>query len=449
MIKRDIQKNIKDWLSFGKDALLITGARQIGKTYLIRETLKDSKLPFIEFNFIENPSLVDLFKDAHSAEDILMRISLFSNNNLIKGETIIFFDEIQEVKDIVTSIKFLVDEGSYRYILSGSLLGIELNDIRSIPVGYMSILDMYPLTIKEFIKALAINDNVISKLEDSFQNLKPVDEFIHSKMIDIFYLYLIIGGMPEAIDTYIKTNDLSKVSIIHEKIKRLYRADFTKYETTNKLKLKEIYDSMAGQLNAENKRFKFNTIKKEISYDKLENSFLWLKDVGVALPVYNISEPVKPLIINEKRSLFKLFFSDVGLLTSYDSNMTKMAILNKDRSINNGALFENMIAQELKAKEFDVYYYSNKKYGELDFVIEIDDNVLPIEVKSGKGYKRHSAINNILNLDNYKINKAYIFSSENISVEKNKIYLPIYMIMFLKNSALANSVYKLDLDALK
>ena len=392
MIDREMKTTINNWILQGKEAFLLTGARQIGKTYLIRECLKESKYDYVELNFIERPELVELFENATNAQDLLMRLSLITDKQLNKGKTIIFFDEIQEFKDIVTRIKFLVEEGSYRYIMSGSLLGVELNDLRSAPVGYLRIEDMYPLTVKEFMKAVGIKENILEMLEECYKKQQPVDEFVHKKMLDVFYLYLIVGGMPEAVAVYTETNDLARVAAVHQKIMRLYKADFTKYETTYKLKLREIYDSMPGQLDSKNKRFKINTLGKGLNYDRVANDFLWLKDAGVAIPVYNINEPKLPLIISENRNLFKLFFSDVGILTNQYSDQVKIAILNKEKSINNGALFENVVAQELLANGFNLYYFNNKKQGELDFVIELDGKVTPLEIKSGKDYKKQIAL---------------------------------------------------------
>lgn len=448
MIERAIKSYIEDWISNGRDAFLLTGARQIGKTYLIRECLENSGLPYVELNFIEQPELVSLFSGARDTKELLARLSLVTDKMLESGKTIIFLDEIQEYKDIVTRIKFLVEEGSFKYILSGSLLGVELNDIRSAPVGYMQVHDMYPLDFKEFAKAVGIGDNIINILRDNFINKSPVDDFIHSKLMDVFYLYLIVGGMPEAVDIYLKTNDLARVSQVHEKITRLYKRDFSKYENKYKLKLQEIYDAMPGQLSQKNKRFQLNSIGHGVSYDRVANDFLWLKDAGVAIPVYNISEPKLPLVISENRNLFKLFFSDVGLLTSCYSNQVKLAILNKDKSINNGAVFENVIAQELLAKGHKEYYYNSKKYGELDFVIELDGKIVPLEIKSGKDYKRHSALNNVLSVENYDISEAYILSEGNVEVVGKRIYMPIYMIMFMENAKLDNTIYKLDLRGL-
>ena len=444
MIRRDAEKQINDWIDNGKDALLITGARQIGKTYLIRNCLKEKNIPYIELNFIENSEYIELFSKSFSSKDIIMRLSLIGGEKLIPGKTVIFLDEVQECKELITAIKFLVEDGSFKYILSGSLLGIELSDLKSAPVGYMSIFDMYPLSFKEFIKALGVSNEIIDILKQSYKNRTEVDTFIHNKLIDLFNLYLIVGGMPEAVSIYIETNNLEKVSKIHEKIIRLYKQDFSKYEVNNKLKLKEIYDAMPSQLDQKNKRFRLNILGDKMNYDRAENSFIWLKDAGVAIPVYNLNEPKLPFILNENRSLFKLFFSDVGLLTSQYSLQTKMAILNKEQSINNGSLFENAVAQELLSKGFKLYYFNSKKQGELDFLIELDGEVLPIEVKSGKDYKKHSALNNVMNDLNYDIPEAYILNQNNIEIKDKLIYLPIYMLMFIENDEIKNPIYKLD-----
>lgn len=445
MIYRKAESEIKDWIQNEKKALLVTGARQIGKTYLIRECIKSSGLPYVEFNFVEQPELIPLFETSSSTQELLLRMSVVSGKSFEAGKTIFFFDEVQECKEIVTRIKFLVDEGSYRYIMSGSLLGVELNDLRSAPVGYMRILDMYPLDFGEFINAVGVQESTVALLKDCFENRTVVDTIVHEKMLNIFYLYLIIGGMPEAVDVYLKTNDLNHVARIHDDIIRLYKKDFSKYEKEHKLKLQEIYDAMAGQLNSKSKRFHLNTLGTGMNYDRVVNDFLWLKDAGVALPVYNIHEPKLPLKMSENRSLFKLFFSDVGLLTSQYSNDTKIKILTKDSGINNGALFENAVAQELISKSMNVYYFSSKKQGEIDLVIERNGVVCPIEVKSGKDYKRHSALENILSEKNYDIQEAFVFSNANVETVGKRIYMPVYMCMFLEDIPLKDSVYKLDL----
>ena len=254
--------------------------------------------------------------------------------------------------------------------------------------------------------------------------------------------------MPRAVQVYMDTNDLNQVAEIHEMIVRLYKQDFTKYEERDKLKLREIYDAMAGELDSKNKRFRINALGTGMSYDRVENAFLWLKEAGVALPVYNLKEPKLPFAISVNRSLFKLFYSDVGLLTSRYSPSVKLQVLEKNRSINNGALFENFAAQELAAHGEELYYFNSKKQGELDFVIELDGKVCPIEIKSGKDYKRHCALENVLGDANYEIGKAFIFSDQNTQRDGRKCYLPIYLLMFVEETKLSDAVYKIDLRGL-
>lgn len=254
--------------------------------------------------------------------------------------------------------------------------------------------------------------------------------------------------MPEAVSTYIETNDLQQVKQVHEKITRLYKEDFTKYEMKYTLHLREIYSAIPSELDAKNKRFKISPIRGKTRYQSVENDFLWLKDAGVALPVYNVSEPKEPLLISQNRSLFKLFLSDVGLLTNQYPDMTKLKLLDKHDNINNGGLFENAVSQELFAHKIPLYYFNNKTQGELDFVIEIDGEVSPIEVKSGKDYKKHSALTNVLSNDDYEIKKAYILSNYNVEVVGKLHYLPIYMVAFMKNTVLEKSVYRIDLTGL-
>ena len=448
MLKRKAAGEIKNWINEGRHALLVTGARQTGKTFIIRECLKEVGCDYVEINFIEHPEFVSIFEQSGDTKDVLLRLSAVSPQPLKKGETIFFLDEVQECREMVTKIKFLVDEGSYRYIMSGSLLGIELTDIRSAPVGYMKILDMYPLDFEEFAGAAGVQDATIDYLRACFEDQMSVDAVVHAKMLDLFYLYLIVGGMPEAVAEYLDSNDLKRTARIHEMIIKLYRQDFTKYENRYKLRLREIYDAMPGELSNPNKRFHINKLGKGQSYDRVMNDFLWLKDAGVALPVYNLKEPCLPFVLNANRSLFKLFFSDVGLLTSLYSDQTKLKVLGRDPDINNGALFENVVAQELAAHGLPLYYFNSKAQGELDFVTEIDGEAVPVEVKSGKTYKRHNALCNVLANESYGIKRAYVLSGANVETEGKKIYLPVYMVMFLKNQDMGSLIYKIDLAGL-
>ena len=448
MLTRTVDRILIDHFKISKTALLIEGARQSGKTFSIRQFGKKFKT-YIEINFIEQPEAISLFKDLSNTKDLLARLSLFTKQKLIKRDTLIFFDEVQICPEVITYIKFLVDEGSYNYILSGSLLGIEINDLRSVPVGYLTIKRMFPLTFREFALNLGLNSSILENLETSFKEKKPVDDFIHKKMMELFRVYLVVGGMPAAVNRYIETNNLNEVIDIQNQIVNLYKKDITQYDKNNKLAIAQIFELIAPQLNSQNKRFIIKDIKSGVKFDRYENSFLWLKDAGFALPVYNVETPKIPLKLSKSRSLFKLFMSDVGLLASEYSQGIQLKIISGDDKLNYGAIFENYIAQELTACEHDLYYYNNKKRGELNFLIEYDGEVLPIEVKSGKDYKVHRALSNIMDCGEFNLNRALIFNNSNLKVEGKLTYAPIYMAMFLKQEINdEDSIYKIDLSEL-
>ena len=450
MLERRIEQEIRDFLkSDRKEALMVTGARQVGKTYIIRECAKEIYKNIVEINFVENQQAVKLFENITGSKDILLRLSALTDVPMIQGETLIFFDEVQECPEIVTAIKFLVEDGQYRYILSGSLLGVELKDIRSVPVGYLSILEMYPLDFREFCGANRVSQTVMDKLKECFEKKQPVDELIHEKMMELFRLYLIVGGMPAVVDAYIRTNNLKEVLRIQQGIVQLYYKDIAKYDKDNKLYLDEIFTLIPSELNNKNKRFIMKDLNENFRFSRYENSFIWLKEAGVALPVYCVQEPELPLLLSKSTNLFKLFLSDVGLLASMYVDGLQLKILSREKDINFGAIYENVAAQELKAHGFELYYFNSKKQGELDFVIEYQGNVLPLEIKSGKAYTRHNALDNVLKDERYAIPQAFVFCNENITFRDKITYLPIYMIGFLDKEKIEEYIYSIDLSALQ
>lgn len=454
MLYRKIYKKLEDFFSSDKRALLITGARQTGKTFSIREIGGKCFERFIEINFLKQRDAVQIVNEAKDVEDLLLKLSLFSKKEFLPGKTLIFFDEVQECKEIVTVIKFLVDEGSYRYVLSGSLLGVELNDIRSLPVGYLSEMQMYPLDFEEFAMAIGIPTTVIDSLRLSYESKNAVDEFIHNKMSDLVKLYLIVGGMPAAVQVYIDTNNLRSVYNHQRDIINLYKKDISKYQKERKLEILEAYNLIPSELNSKNKRFKFTSIEGTGRFIKYEEAFLWLKDAGVAIPAYNVAEPRVPLLLNKQNNAFKLFLNDIGLLAALYAGDFQKKIMLGEINVNFGAIFENFAAQELYAHGFatdehNLYYFNSKKQGELDFLVEDCGNSIPIEIKSGKDYERHQALNNVMGNKEYNIGKAYVFSQQNIKVVGNIIYLPIYMLMFFQKTEIDNVIYKIDLSGLK
>lgn len=447
MILRKIDKHIRDFYRNTNKALLVTGARQIGKTYSIRQFGKTFKR-FIEINFVEMPEAVEIFKKAKSGNDILLRLSTLTSKPLVKGQTLIFFDEVQQCPDIVTAIKFLVDEGSYRYILSGSLLGVELKDLRSEPVGYMGVMDMYPLDFEEFVSCIGISAKVLDSLREAWKMRTAVDEFVHGKMMELFRLYLVVGGMPEAVSKYIESNNLQEVMAIQQDIIRLYGRDITRYDPNNKLRITEIFRLIPPELNAKNKRFILKNLNEHTKFERIQNSFLWLTKAGVAIPVYNVEEPKTPLLLARSRNLFKLFQNDIGLLACQYADNIQLRIINGDKNINFGSVYENAVAQELVAHGIEPYYYNNKKRGELDFVVELNGNVLPIEVKSGKDYETHRALSNIMDCSEYDLPQAIVFNNDNLHVSGKIVYAPVYMVMFLQKEHSAPQHYKIDLSGM-
>ena len=433
MLKRKAENDIISWIHNGKTALLVSGARQVGKTWSIRRCLEQEKCHYLELNLIQEPELIPALEKSTSVEDLIINLSAAKSFSFRKGQTILFIDEVQECKDIVTKVKFWVDDGSFRYILSGSLLGVELKGLRSAPVGYLSEITMFPLDFEEFLTASGVPEETIEHLHTCYKKREPVQELVHQKMMQHFQRYLVVGGMPAAVQEYASTGDMNQVSIIQRNIIELYKLDFTKYEMLEKkLMLIAIYDQIPSQLLKQNRRFNYSDIKKGLRFERLEDSFLWLSSAGVALPVYNATEPRIALNQNMKSSLLKLYASDVGLLTCQYGNAIRMKVLLGDASVNLGGVYENAVAQELNTHGFPLYFYNSHRVGELDFVVEKDLEIVPIEVKSGKDYYVHSAISKVADNKEYDVHTAFVLANCNVSQDGKMCYLPIYMATFIR-----------------
>jgi len=437
---------INEWIKSEGKALLVTGARQIGKTWIIRDEIEKSEYVKFEVNFIDRPDMIDYLNTQMSAEDFLVKLKMIMPEECKPKKTIVFFDEIQKCPEIVTKIKFLVDEGSFKYVMSGSLLGVELKGIASAPVGYLTVLQMFPMDFEEFMIANSISQTTLDMLKEKYETLKPVDKFIHEKLLSLFFVYLIVGGMPDAVKKYIATKDIREVDKVQRDIVTLYKADFTQYEEVDKkLKLLSIYDIVPAELNKQNKKFVFTMLDKELKFDRYENSFLWLKDAGVVLPVYNTDAPLVPLLASKSSNVFRLFSNDIGLLTSAYPVETKIELINKNGEVNNGAHFENAVAQQLVTNGFNLYFCKKKNLGELDFVIEMNGKVVPIEVKSGKNNKTHKSLEHFMKITEYHLERAFVLSTGNIEQVGNIIYLPIYMSYLLKEKKLMDTMI-VDVD---
>lgn len=432
-MKRLAEERLKSWLDNSKTALLIDGARQVGKTYLIRKFIQETKISSLEINFLLQRDNLNALKRATSIQEMVRLFSLFSSEPLLKGKSIVFLDEIQEYPEIITLVKGLVDEGSFRYVLSGSLLGLTFRQVSSYPVGYIERFTLYPMTFYEFVIANKVKEENLKYLQDCFEKKTPVEPTIHEKMMELFRYYLVTGGMPEVVDAYLSNSPLVKMEFIQQSIMDAYKIDFTKYEKQEKrLKILEIYNNIPAQLAKQDTRFIFSYLQKGLKFDRYEDSFNWLKDSGTTIPVYVVDHIQSPFIVSQATNVFKLFYNDVGLFTSTYSFKAKENLLNPDNTLSNGSLYENYVAEELLGNGLKTFYYKSKKIGEVDFVIEINGKILPIEVKSGKDFKKHQALDKFLEEKEFQVDEGYVLSNNNILKEGKITYLPIYMTMFIK-----------------
>lgn len=438
MLYRKIEKEIKEHLENNTNTILIVeGARQVGKSFIIRKVAQELFKNYIEINFAEDKFQSKTFEQVSSVQDFYMKLSSVAGERMNKkNDTIIFLDEIQEYPQFLTLLKFLNQDNKYTFIASGSLLGITLSKTISIPLGSILIKKMYPLDFEEFIIANGFGDYAIDAIRNKFLANEPLDEGLHNRLMSLFKNYLLIGGMPQAVNTFIATNNIMKVREVHTSIHELYGIDAAKYDKENRLKIQRIYSLIPSFLENKKKRIVIKDIEdiKGKRFDNYRDEFDYLIQAGVALEVKAISNPIFPLIESAGKNLLKLYLNDIGLLTNilYKNNI--MAVLNEENSINLGSVYESVVAQELKAHNKSLFYYDNKTKGEVDYLIDDYDNlsILPIEVKSGKDYYVHTALNHFVSNEDYRINKAIVLSNERNVIVKDKIfYMPIYYSMFL------------------
>lgn len=439
MLYRKVKSKIENFLKQSPNKiLLVEGARQIGKTYIIRNIGNEMFPNFIEINMAEDKIKNREFENVRSVEDFYLKVSSFAGEKMKNREdTLIFIDEIQEYPELITLLKFLNDDGKYRYIASGSLLGITLAKISSIPIGTIEIMKMYPLDLEEFMIANGFGDIYIQHIKENFKNRKSLDEKEHNKIMDIFKKYLLVGGMPDAVNSFVENNNIKEVRTIHENIINLYKIDCSKYDIENKLKIQRIYELIPSNMENKKKRVTLKNIenKKGKTNSDYQDEFEYLISSGIAIGINAISEPRFPLIQSTMKTLIKLYMNDVGLLTNILYRENIKPILDDIESINLGSVYETFAATELKAHKGNIYYYDNKKNGEVDYLVDDYENlsVLPIEIKSGKNYYVHNAITNLINIQNYNIKGGYLFTNDIELKEKNGILqMPIYYISFIE-----------------
>lgn len=437
MLARKIIDAMLEWKrTKTNQGLLITGARQVGKTSSVEMFAAEHYENMIKIDFVENPDAAELIEDARNIDDLILRITALSPRPLIEGKTLLFFDEVQKCGDSITWMRYLADDGRFDVVYSGSMLGVEAYDFRSLPVGTIDIIEMFPLDFEEFCWACGVDRSLLEILQECYIERRAVPDFLHDKFIDLFFRYVLVGGMPDAVQTFISTNDTQAMRARQRGILDAYRADITRYigNREHAQRVKTIFNAVPAQLNKENRRFTMSGIDKKKRFSDLQSDFDWLTNAGVVIPVKRTTEACFPLGMNRDDSFFKLYLCDTGLLFSSFSNTDVQAILSRKDDVNFGQVFENAVAQELRAHGHkELYYFSGTKVGEVDFLLESEGSVdiVPVEVKSGKYSSKHAALDRLLQIDNYNIDQAIVFHRRNLKQEGLISYLPIYMVAFL------------------
>ncbi len=437
MLARTILDQLVAWKNTKNgQGLLLTGARQVGKTSIIEAFAEQHYDSLIKIDFVERPEAVSLISQAKDLNDLLMRITALAANPIGNQKTLLFFDEAQCCGDSITWMRYLASDPRLDVIYSGSMLGVEAFDFRSLPVGTIDILEMFPMTFREFTWATGFDDSLWHVVEDCYGAQTPVPGFIHERLMDLYYQYALVGGMPEAVQTFVETRDTQAMRARQSTILNGYRADITRYVTDpiHSQRIKTIFNAAPAQLNKENKRFIISGIDKKRRFEDYQSDFDWLTNAGVVLPVKRARDAVFPLGLEREDSFFKLYLNDVGLLFSTFSDADVPAILERRDLMNFGQIFENITAQELRAhNRSSLYYFNKSKVGEVDFLIEDrhEPVVVPVEVKSGKSSHSHAALSHLMEVQNYHLNKAVVLHRENIEKEGNVLYLPLYMASLL------------------
>lgn len=433
MLKRKIISKLEDWKKETRNkALLIKGARQVGKTTIVRQFAKANYKNFIEINFEQMPLARQAFDGNLDARSILINLSAMGFGPFEPGKTLVFFDEIQSCPKARTAIKFLVEDAQYDYIESGSLLGINYKDVSSYPVGFEHELEMYPLDFEEFLWACNVGEDVVKLLKECYACLRPVPDFLHQQMMERYRQYLIVGGMPEVVSTYLANEDFGKTVTNQQDILTGYRNDISKYAGNDKMLVKSVFDAIPGQLSKQDKRFVLASIEKNASRRKYGAPTQWLVDAGMAYYSFNVGSFELPFPSHENLKLYKLFFVDSGLMCAMMLHNIQSKVLTGDIFVNEGALAENYVAGELTKHGVSLNYYDRKSKHELDFVFPEGDKISIIEVKSGKDYKKHPSLNMAQILFPDKTNRQIVMSGNNLEFENGILYLPLYMSMFIK-----------------
>ena len=443
MLERKFTPYLQEFLETKPNKImLLNGARQIGKSYIIRYVGTRMFTHFIEIDLRADKEGPKIFSRVHTTDEFYFQLSIIAGGQLgDKNDTLVFLDEIQSYPHLLTMLKFLNQEGRFRYIASGSQLGIALAKSTSVPLGSVEIQSMFPLDFEEFLWAMGVGKEAIGGMQKAFENRQPLMETTHDYILKLFRYYLLVGGLPEAVNEFVATRNIIKVRQIQADVHELYSIDASQYDEENKLKIRKIYDLIPSTLENKKKRIIVKNIENKAGkqYSDYEDEFEYLIKSAIALDVNAISNPRFPVIESQTKNLLKLYLNDVGVLTQilYSTNMN--AVLNDECSINLGTVYESVVAQELRAHGHQkLFYYDNKHHGEVDFLIDNYDKltVLPIEVKSGKDYYVHSALTHFVTTPDYHIKEAIVLSNERDVTQDDKIiYMPVYYVMFLQKSS--------------
>lgn len=433
MLKRKILNDLIAWKNNKRNTcLMVIGARQVGKTFIIREFAKENYDSFYEINFFKNNTYKEIFNGDLSSENILTLLSLkLENFNLIEGKTLIFLDEIQDCPNALTALKFLAEDKRFDVIASGSMLGLTYKRTSSYPVGYVEELNMYSLDFEEYLWAKGIKQEVINYVKEFYDNKKTVDVSIHNRMLELFKEYIVVGGMPAVVNEFINTKNFALALNQQKNILNGYKKDILKYsDDDEKTRIRACFDSIPSQLAKDNKKFKYSLIEKKASSDKYRSSLQWLYDAGIINFCYNLSNPETPLEGNKINDCFKVYLNDTGLLIAMLDDGTNDQIMSGNLGIYKGAIYENIIAEVFTKLGKNLYYFEKNSTLEIDFFIRYNNQVTAVEVKSADNTKSKS-LNSVMN--NYGVINGIKLSSKNLGIsdKNNVISLPIYMSIFL------------------
>lgn len=429
MLRRKVTKQLFKWKNESHKALLITGARQIGKSYAIREFGKSQYSCYFEANLLLDKAARSAIADAENAIDFINRVALLSERPLIERDTLIFIDEIQEYPEIVTLMKALVEDGRYSYVFSGSMLGTEFKGISSFPVGYVDQIVMRPMDFEEFCWAVGVEQRFLDQIRECLCQRQPVEGYLHDAMMRNYRAYVVAGGMPEVVQAYVDSEySLTQTRTLQLSLVKQYAQDISKYAGARALEVRSIFDQIPLQLEGDVHRFKLASLRKAARMESFHHDFLWLVNAGVGLQVLQTTEARCPLKRTEQASKFKLYESDTGMLVSRYPQSTARSIYLDMKDPNLGGVYENVVAQELTALGIPLWYYQSEQAGEVDFLMEgKSGNVIPVEVKSGRKVRAHAALDHLMGVREYKIKEAFVLSRNNLSQQKRVTYAPLYM----------------------